>query len=78
MLERLNGKHKRVRKSKLRQYSLDYILELPSDTSLDEFVEKLVELVESFEGYLGGGAAPYLVEKNGKKKEEKRHQQPAK
>lgn len=65
------AKRKMVRKPKMRAYELDYVLELPANASIDEFVDRLVELVESMGGYIGGGAMPYKAGKNGK---EKRHQ----
>jgi hypothetical protein len=62
------------KKPKMQEYELVYHLQLPFTVTIDEFVERMVELVESLGGYIGGGAIPATVKRNGK---EKRHQRPA-
>lgn len=59
----------------MQEYELSYVLALPQAASFDDFLDKLVELVEGMGGYLGGSAMPYVESKNGKK--EKRRQRPA-
>ncbi len=61
-------KRKAAPKPKMREYELAYHLELPRDVSIDDFVDRLVELVESLGGYIGGGAFPYTARDNGKEK----------
>ncbi len=60
------------KKPKMQEYELAYHLQLPLKVTIDEFVEKMVELVESLGGYIGGGAIPATMRHNGKEKRPQR------
>ena len=68
MAQKTTTKRKPIRKPKLKEYELAYHLELPANVSIDEFVDKLTDLVESMGGYIGGGAVPCVEGKNGKER----------
>ncbi len=72
MPQKTATKRKAFKKPKMRKYDLAYHLELPQSASIDEFVDRLVELVESMGGYIGGGAMPYRAGRNGKEKRPQR------
>jgi hypothetical protein len=60
------------KKLKMQEYELTYHLQLPASVAIDEFVEKMTELVESLGGYIGGGAFPYAERQNGQEKRPQR------
>ena len=68
MPRRTTVKRKVARKPKMQEYELAYHLELPASASIDEFVDRLTELVEGMGGYIGGGVIPYKAGRNGKER----------
>ncbi len=55
MPQKTAAKRKTTKKPKMQEYDLAYHLQLPANASIDEFVDRLTELVESMGGYIGGG-----------------------
>ncbi len=45
------------RTTRLEETDLDFHIRLPPEVNAEEFTDKLIELVESFKGTVGGGVA---------------------